>query len=118
MRELSPKTLKDDRETQGGGQAVRAIASLPALVGAWRRVGGGILQLPVWAFPMKWENLMHPEFIKPGTRVVNQFLLGPALTGELSLDPPIKALMVYNSNPVVVCPEQGKLVAGLMRDDL
>ncbi|HEY4864578.1 MAG TPA: molybdopterin-dependent oxidoreductase [Candidatus Dormibacteraeota bacterium] len=102
----------------GGGQAVRAIASLPALVGAWRRVGGGILQLPLWAFPIKWENLMHPELITPGTRVVNQFLLGPALTGELGLDPPIKGLMVYNSNPLVVCPEQEKLVAGLMRDDL
>jgi anaerobic selenocysteine-containing dehydrogenase len=102
----------------GGGQAVRAIASLPALVGAWRRPGGGILQLPIWAFPVKWPSLMHPELIRPGTRVVNQFLLGRALTGDLPLDPPIKALMVYNSNPVVVCPEQDTMVAGLMRDDL
>jgi anaerobic selenocysteine-containing dehydrogenase len=102
----------------GGGQTVRAIACLPALVGAWRKVGGGMLQLPIWAFPIKWENLMRPEFIKPGTRVVNLFRLGRALSGEMGLDPPIKALMVYNSNPVVVCPEQDKLVAAMMRDDL
>ncbi len=102
----------------GGGQTVRSIACLPALTGAWRRVGGGLLQLPLWAFPVNWGALMHPELIKPHTRVVNQFLLGRALTGELGLDPPITALMVYNSNPMVVCPEQDKVAAGLARDDL
>lgn len=102
----------------GGGQTVRAVACLPALVGAWRRPGGGILQLPIWAFPVKWDAFMRPDFIRPGTRVVNQFRLGPALTGELGLDPPIKALFVYNTNPVVVCPDQDRLVAGLRREDL
>jgi anaerobic selenocysteine-containing dehydrogenase len=102
----------------GGGQTVRSIACLPALTGAWRQAGGGLLQLPLWAFPVNWAALMHPELIKPHTRVVNQFLLGRALTGELGLDPPVTALMVYNSNPMVVCPEQDKLAAGLARDDL
>ncbi|WP_245818928.1 molybdopterin-dependent oxidoreductase [Haloechinothrix alba] len=102
----------------GGGQTMRSLACLPALVGAWRRPGGGILQLPLWAFPVNWAAFMHPEMLTPGTRVVNQFLLGEALTGEMQLDPPLKALMVYNSNPVVVCPDQDKLVSGLLRDDL
>ncbi len=102
----------------GGGQCVRALTCLPALVGAWRRPGGGILQLPIWAFPVKWETLMRPDFIKPGTRVINQFKLGPALSGELDLDPPVKALVVYNSNPVVVVPEQDKVLKGLAREDL
>jgi anaerobic selenocysteine-containing dehydrogenase len=61
---------------------------------------------------------MHPELQTPGTRVVNQYLLGRALTGETALDPPINALVVYNSNPLVVCPEQDKLAAGLAREDL
>jgi anaerobic selenocysteine-containing dehydrogenase len=102
----------------GGGQTVRSIACLPALTGAWRQVGGGLLQLPLWAFPVNWPALLHPELATPGTRVVNQFLLGRALTGELGLDPPVTALMVYNSNPVVVCPEQDKVIAGLSREDL
>jgi anaerobic selenocysteine-containing dehydrogenase len=102
----------------GGGQTVRSIACLPALVGAWRHVGGGLLQLPLWAFPVNWGAFMHPELATPGTRVVNQYLLGRALTGELGLDPPISALMVYNSNPMVVCPEQAKVAAGLAREDL
>ncbi|WP_448615958.1 molybdopterin-containing oxidoreductase family protein [Modestobacter sp. URMC 112] len=102
----------------GGGQTVRAISCLPALTGAWRHPGGGLLQLPLWAFPVNWPAFLGAEMITPGTRVVNQFLLGQALTGELQLDPPIQALMVYNSNPLVVCPEQDKLVAGLAREDL
>jgi anaerobic selenocysteine-containing dehydrogenase len=102
----------------GGGQTVRAAACLPALVGAWRRVGGGMLQLPIWAFPVKWENLMRPDWIKPGTRVLNQWRLGPVLTGEEHLDPPIKSLFVYNSNPAIVVPEQEKIIQGLKSEDL
>jgi anaerobic selenocysteine-containing dehydrogenase len=102
----------------GGGQTVRAAACLPALVGAWRHVGGGMLQLPIWAFPVKWENLMRPDWIKPGTRVLNQWRLGPALTGEEPLDPPIKSLFVYNSNPAIVVPEQEKIIQGLKSEDL
>ena len=102
----------------GGGQTVRAAACLPALTGAWRHVGGGILQLPIWAFPVDWGTAMRPDFITPGTRVLNQWRLGPALTGEMDLDPPIKSLFVYNSNPAVVAPEQDKLIRGLKRDDL
>jgi anaerobic selenocysteine-containing dehydrogenase len=102
----------------GGGQAVRAISCLPALVGAWRHVGGGLLQMPLWAFPLRWDVLCRPDLIRPGTRVLNQFRLGPALTGELGLDPPIKALVVYNSNPVVVAPDQARTIAGLSREDL
>jgi anaerobic selenocysteine-containing dehydrogenase len=102
----------------GGGQTVRALACLPALVGAWRRPGGGFIQLPLWAFPIKWEVLMRPDFIQPGTRIINQYKLGQALTGELPLDPPIKALFVYNSNPAVVSAEQDKVVRGLAREDL
>lgn len=102
----------------GGGQTVRALACLPALVGAWRNPGGGILQLPLWAFPVNWGAFMHPELQTPGTRVVNLFQLGEALTGGLGLEPPIKSLFVYNSNPVVVCPDQDRMVQGLLREDL
>ncbi|GAB3083044.1 molybdopterin-containing oxidoreductase family protein [Nocardioides zeae] len=102
----------------GGGQTVRALSCLPALVGAWRNPGGGILQLPLWAFPVNWGAFMHPELITPGTQVVNQYLLGQALTGELELSTPLHALMVYNSNPLVVAPDQAKMVEGLSRDDL
>jgi anaerobic selenocysteine-containing dehydrogenase len=102
----------------GGGQGIRAICCLPALTGAWRHLGGGILQAPLWPFPIRWEVAHHPEFIRPGTRVVNLWQLGAAITGELPLDPPIKALFVYNSNPVSQSAEQSKTLAGLEQEDL
>ena len=100
----------------GGGQAARALSSLPALVGVWRNPGGGILFTPEFAFPVKWDDLIRPDWVRPGTRIVNQWRLGDALTGEL--DPPIKSLFVYNANPAVVAGEQDKILAGLARDDL
>lgn len=102
----------------GGGQLVRALCCLPALVGAWRKPGGGILQMPLAAFPVKWDRLMRGDLIPPGTRVLNQWELGRTLTGGLRLDPPIKSLFVYNSNPLVVAPDQQRLRQGLMREDL
>lgn len=102
----------------GGGQAIRAITCLPALVGAWRHVGGGTVEMPIWEFPINFDKICRPDWIKPGTRVVNELDLGAALTGELALDPPIKSLFVYNSNPVSQAPEQAKLIAGLEREDL
>jgi anaerobic selenocysteine-containing dehydrogenase len=101
-----------------GGNAVRALSCLPALVGSWRRCGGGIMHMPIWAFPVKWDAISRPDWIKPGTPVVNQWRLGQALTGELGLRKPIRSLVVYNSNPMVVAPEQAKIEQGLMREDL
>lgn len=101
-----------------GGQAFRAIFSLPALVGAWRHPGGGTHDLTLFSFPVQFDRLSRVDLIKPGTRTVNAMHLGRALTGELQLDPPIKALMVCNSNPVITVPEQNKTIAGLSREDL
>ena len=102
----------------GGGQAVRAITCLPALTGSWRYPGGGLLQLPLWSFPINWATLLRPDFIGESVRVLNQWKLGQALTGELALDPVIKSLFVYNSNPVAVAPEQEKVVRGLRQEGL
>nr|WP_275402240.1 molybdopterin oxidoreductase family protein [Sphingobium terrigena] len=102
----------------GGGQAVRAISCIPALVGSWRRPGGGLLQLPLWAFPVNWGAFIRPDFIGPEPRVLNQWKLGEALTDEMPLDPPIRSLMVYNANPMAMAPEQGRIAQGLAREDL
>lgn len=104
--------------SRGGGQAIRAITCLPALVGAWRHVGGGAVEMPIWEFPFKFDKICRPDWIKPGTRLVNELDLGSALTGEMKLDPPIQSLFVYNSNPVSQAPAQSKIVAGLKREDL
>ncbi|QUP54737.1 molybdopterin-dependent oxidoreductase [Ralstonia syzygii] len=102
----------------GGGQTVRAIACLPALIGAWKHVGGGLLQLPIWAFPVNWGGLMRPELQPPEMRVINSWRLGPALLGDLPAGPPIRSLFVYNANPMSMVSDQNKIEQGLAREDL
>lgn len=58
--------------SRGGGQAIRAITCLPALVGAWRHVGGGAVEMPIWEFPTQFDKICRPEWIPAGTRVVNE----------------------------------------------
>lgn len=100
----------------GGGMAVRTLAALPAIVGAWRHPAGGILLSTSGTFPLNYAALERPDLIPPGTRTINMIELGKALT-EVN-DPPVKALFVYGSNPAVVAPDLQRVHQGLMRDDL
>jgi anaerobic selenocysteine-containing dehydrogenase len=102
----------------GGGQTIRAVCAIPALAGSWRHVGGGLLQMPLWEFPIDWARVSRPDFIRPGTRVVNNLQLGRALVGDMKLDPPVMGLYIYNTNPVSQAPETNTIVRGLSREDL
>ena len=102
----------------GGSQAIRAFASLPSLTGAWRHVGGGILQFPVWEHPYKFDVICRPDLIPEGTQVVNNLQLGRVLTGEQELKVPIKSMMCWNTNPVTQSTETDKIIQGLSREDL
>ena len=102
----------------GGGQTIRAVTCIPALTGAWRHVGGGITQFPVWEHPYKFDVISRPDWIPDDTQVVNILQLGRALTGETELETPIKSLMVWNTNPVTQSPEADKIVKGLEREDI
>ncbi len=101
----------------GGGMAVRTIACLPALVGAWRHHGGGVMLSTSGAYEFNMARLTRPDLAPPGTRVVNMNRLAEALAGELP-GPPVRALYVYNCNPAAVAPDQRKVLEGLRRDDL
>ena len=101
----------------GGGMAVRTIACLPAVTGAWRDLGGGILLSTSGTFPVRSDVLERPDLTPPGTRTLNMNQLGRVLN-DLTLAPPVKALFVYNSNPAAVAPEQDQVVKGLRREDL
>ncbi len=101
----------------GGGMAVRTICCLPAIIGAWRHIGGGALLSTSMMYPFATARLERPDLIPPGTRTVNMVQLAEALAGELP-GPPVRALCVYNSNPAAVCPDQSRVLAGLRREDL
>jgi anaerobic selenocysteine-containing dehydrogenase len=101
----------------GGGMAVRTIACLPAIVGAWRHRGGGVLLSTSGTYDFAMDRLTRPDLSPHGTRVVNMNELGEVLAGELP-GPPVRALYVYNANPAAVTPNQRKVLKGLRRDDL
>lgn len=99
----------------GGGMAMRTIACLPALTGDWRQAAGGILLSTSGTYPMNTAALERPDLLPNRPRHVNMSAIGNAL---LEASPPIRALYVYNSNPVAVAPESRKVVQGFLRDDL
>ena len=109
------------QRVHGGGNAVRAIACLPALTGAWRHRAGGLLLSSSGHFPVERAALHRPDLLgarRP--RTVNMSTIGDDLLREASPDfgPKVEALIVYNSNPVAVAPESGKVVQGFAREDL
>ena len=94
------------------------MCCLPALTGAWREVGGGILGITAWEHPYRFDVMCRGDWIPAGTRVINNLQLGRHLTNEMPMDPPIKAMMCWNTNPVTQAPECDKIVQGLLREDL
>lgn len=103
-----------------GGSAFRAIAMLPAITGAWRQLGGGLMHMTYELFgeALNWEKINLPaKLTNPKTRTVNMVQLGQALNGE-GLESPIEALFVFNSNLAVTTPNQNLVIKGLEREDL
>jgi anaerobic selenocysteine-containing dehydrogenase len=102
-----------------GAMIFRTIACLPAVVGAYRHRGGGMISKPA---NFAWEAINVDALF--GTvpederiRSINMVQLGRALT-DPALAPPIRALIVYNSNPAAIAPNQQRVLQGLRREDL
>jgi anaerobic selenocysteine-containing dehydrogenase len=100
----------------GGGAAVRAISLLPAVTGAWNDAAGGAQLSASGTFSYDTDSLERPDLIPAGRRTINMVRLGEALTE--TNDPPVKALIVYNSNPGAVAPDREEVLRGLRREDL
>ncbi|AZG13322.1 MULTISPECIES: molybdopterin-containing oxidoreductase family protein [Cupriavidus] len=111
------------QRVRGGGQAVRAVACLPSLVGAWRHAAGGLQLSTSGFFPVDTAALQRPDLLPDWPRVprtVNMSTIGDALLddGTQGNGPKIEAVVVYNSNPVAVAPESSKVAQGFGREDL
>jgi anaerobic selenocysteine-containing dehydrogenase len=100
----------------GGGSAVRAISLLPAITGAWNEAGGGCQLSSSGTFAMNTAAMERTDLGNHAARTINMTRLGHALT-ELD-DPPVKAMIVYNSNPGSIAPDRKNVLRGLRREDL
>lgn len=109
------------QRVHGGGNAARAVACLPALIGAWRHRAGGVLLSSSGAYPVDRAALQRPDLLQGRTpRTLNMSTIGDVLLhpGDAAWGPKVEALVVYNSNPVAVAPDSGKVVRGFAREDL
>lgn len=104
---------------RNGAMMFRTMACLPVLTGAWRHRGGGLsrstgaLQYSL----LNQEGLLMPGHDRPGVRTLNMRDLGNDLCSR-QLDPPVRSLCIYNSNPLVTAPNQSRVREGLEREDL
>ena len=101
---------------ENGGMAMRTIACLPGLVGAFRKPGGGAHHETAQAFAFNYDAVTGADRFRPTTREINMVKLGEVLLEERN--PPVQALYVYNSNPAAIAPDQSRVHAGLKREDL
>jgi len=100
---------------EGGGNAMRAIALLPALIGAWKKLGGGACLSTSGAFGLNVQRVRGDHLLKPGVRHVNMTRLASELDPAVST---IRGLFVFNSNPAAVAPDSSRVRAGLSSEKL
>jgi len=124
MAEADPFVLTPGvglERSRNGGSGIRTALALPALMGklGWSRPGrrGGIVGGAGNSFPKTPAKLQRPDLIPPGTRTLNILDIGRHLVAD-DLDPPLKALFIYNHNPIVVHPDQNRMRKGLAREDI
>jgi anaerobic selenocysteine-containing dehydrogenase len=99
-----------------GGSAIRAIVALPALLGKLGH-GHGIVLGAGNSFPKTPAKLQRPDLMPAGTRTLNILDIGRHLA-EDDLDPPLRAVFIYNHNPIVVHPDQNRMRRGLAREEV
>ena len=109
------------QRVRGGGMAVRNIACLPALVGAWRHPAGGVQLSTSGSFPANRPALQRPDLLNGRMpRTINMTTIGDDLLKEASPEfgPKIEAVVVYNANPLAIAPDSAKVQKGFEREDL
>jgi anaerobic selenocysteine-containing dehydrogenase len=101
---------------RSGGSGIRVAIALPALMGKLGARGGIVLGAG-YAFPKTGAKLQRPDLVPAGTRTLNILDVGRHLVRD-DIDPPLRALFIYNHNPIVVHPDQNRLRQGLKREDM
>ncbi len=101
---------------RNGGAGIRAAIALPALLGRLDARSGIVLGAG-FAFPKTPAKLTRPDLLPGATRTVNILDVGRHLERD-DLDPPVRAVVIYNHNPVVVHPDQARMLRGLAREEI
>jgi anaerobic selenocysteine-containing dehydrogenase len=101
---------------RNGGSGIRTAIALPALLGKLGKSSGIVLGAGN-AFPKTGAKLTRPDLLPAGTRTLNILDIGRHLERD-DIEPPLRALFIYNHNPIVVHPDQNRMKKGLRREDI
>jgi anaerobic selenocysteine-containing dehydrogenase len=107
--------------SRNGAAQMFAATCLPTVTGAWQYEGGGAHYSNHGALPLDLTLIEGLDVVDPATRILDQSRIGPVLCGDkrdLHDGPPVTALFIQNTNPMVVAPESGLVHQGFRRDDL
>ncbi len=106
---------------RNGAVAMHAALSIATVLGSWQYEGGGAFHNNGDIFRLDKSQLMGTAYADPGVRQLDQSQIGRVLTGDaeaLRHGGPVTAMLIQNTNPVNVCPEQRLVKQGFLRDDL
>jgi anaerobic selenocysteine-containing dehydrogenase len=106
---------------RNGAMQMFAVTCLPSVTGAWAYEGGGAHYSNHGLFPLDRTMIEGGDVVDPRTRILDQSRIGPILNGDksdLGSGPPVTALLIQNTNPMVVAPDSGLVHKGFRRDDL
>ena len=107
--------------SRNGSSNMHAVTSIPAVVGAWKHEGGGALHSNSGSYKWNKQLIEGKDLAKGGLRMIDQARVGEALLGnphDLQGGPPVKAMLIQNTNPLSIAPDQNKVKQGFAREDL
>ncbi|WP_414709636.1 molybdopterin-containing oxidoreductase family protein [Rhodopseudomonas sp.] len=107
--------------SRNGAANMHAVISIPAVTGAWRHEGGGALHTNSGMYNWDKTLIEGTDADVPPGRMLDQSRIGAVLLGDpqdLQGGPPVTAMLVQNTNPASVAPDQNRVKQGLARDDL
>ena len=107
--------------SRNGAAQLFTVTCLPAVTGAWALEGGGALYSNLGFVPLDLTLIEGRDLLDPETRILDQSRIGPVLAGDprdIGAGPPVTALFIQNTNPMVVAPESGLVHRGFRRSDL
>ena len=107
--------------SRNGAIAMHSAACLPTLTGAWQHEGGGAFHCNSGIYTMDKTLLTGTSHQRPNIRHLDQSRIGAILCGDsdsLHGGPPITSLLIQNTNPMSVAPDQSRVKEGFSRPDL
>jgi anaerobic selenocysteine-containing dehydrogenase len=106
---------------RNGAHNLHAVTCIPVVIGAWQYEGGGALQSNSGIYRWNKRMIEGTDVRDPSVRVIDMSRIGEALDGnpyDLAGGPPITAMLIQNTNPASVAPDQTKVKKGLARETL